>query len=47
MEAVLKSGEGVTKNLGIEMTELTPSAWWRRCRWTRGITSRSGICTAG
>ncbi len=24
MEAVLKSGEGITKNLGIEMTELTP-----------------------
>ncbi len=24
MEAVLKSGEGVTRNLGIEMVELTP-----------------------
>src|SRR4028119_1326175 len=24
MEAVLKSGEGITKDLGIEMTELTP-----------------------
>jgi 1,4-dihydroxy-2-naphthoyl-CoA hydrolase len=24
MEAVLKSGEGVTKNLGVEMIELTP-----------------------
>ena len=24
MEAVLKSGEGITKNLSIEMTELTP-----------------------
>lgn len=24
MEAVLKSGEGITKNLGVEMVELTP-----------------------
>ena len=24
MEAVLKSGEGVTKNLGVELVELTP-----------------------